>query len=40
MWNHLKDFFDFKRTRTPREAFVFFVFYACVFAIMSLAFEA
>ena len=36
----LKDFFNFKRTRTPREAFTFFVFYACIFAVVTIVFDA
>lgn len=35
-----KDFFNFKRHRTTREAFAFFLFYACVFAAVTLVFDA
>ena len=35
----IKDFFNFKRERSKREAVSFFLFYACVFAVLSLVID-
>ncbi len=33
MFKHL---FDFKNTKTPREAVEFFTFYGCIFAVLTI----
>lgn len=33
-----KSLFDFKKTKTPREAVEFFAFYGVIFAVMTLVF--